>query len=351
MSLDARIDVAVGALRLDVDLSARDDEVIAILGPNGAGKTTILRVLAGLLRLDAGHVVLDDEVLDDPSSETYVVPERRSIGVVFQDYLLFPFLDARDNVAFGLRSRGVPRRDARKSADEWLGRVGLAEQARQKPRTLSGGQAQRVALARALASKPRLLLLDEPLAALDAATRADVRRDLRRHLDDFSGIRIIVTHDPVDAATLADRLVVIEGGRVSQTGTVGEVSAHPRSEYVAELVGLNLYAGHARAGMITLPNGAAIDTGDHRISGDVFATVSPRSVALYRDEPHGSPRNRWEGTIVDVDALADRVRVRLEGAVPVVAEVTRAAADELGATPGARLWSAVKATDVHVYAA
>jgi molybdate transport system ATP-binding protein len=351
MSLDARVSVTVGTLDIDVDLSVADDEVVAILGPNGAGKTTILRALAGLLRLDAGSITLDGSVLDDPGTGTYVVPERRPIGVVFQDYLLFPFLDARDNVAFGLRSHGVAKRDARARAEEWLRRVGLAEHTRKKPRALSGGQAQRVALARALASTPRLLLLDEPLAALDVATRAEIRRDLRRHLDEFAGVRIIVTHDPVDAATLADRIVVVEHGSVSQTGTIAEVSAHPRSEYVAELVGINLYVGDAQHGVVTLPSGAALDAGDRAVSGHVFVTVSPRSVALHRREPHGSPRNRWEGTVTDLDALADRVRVRLDGPVPIVAEVTRAAAEELGATPGQRLWSSVKATDVRVYAA
>jgi molybdate transport system ATP-binding protein len=195
------------------------------------------------------------------------------------------------------------------------------------------------------------LLLDEPLAALDASTRGDIRRDLRQHLDGFSGVRIVVTHDPVDAATLADRLVVIEGGQVSQTGTVADVTAHPRSEYVADLVGLNLYVGDAVRGVITLDGGATLDAGDHRWAGRVFATVNPRSVALYRDEPHGSPRNRWQGTVTDLDVLADRVRVRLDGRASIVAEITRAAADELGAVAGRQLWSVVKATDVSVYAA
>jgi molybdate transport system ATP-binding protein len=351
MNLDASLCARIGTLDLDVDLSAGDEEVVAVLGPNGAGKTTILRILAGLLRLDAGHVRVDDIVLDDPATSTYVVPERRPIGVVFQDYLLFPYLDARDNVAFGLRNRGMSRRDARRVADEWLDRVGLGDHAGDKPRSLSGGQAQRVALARALAPNPRLLLLDEPLAALDAGTRAEIRRELRRHLGAFTGIRIMVTHDPIDAATLADRLVVIEAGRVSQIGTVSEVSAHPRSDYVAELVGLNLYRGNATHGAISLEHGTTLETGDTHLDGDVFAAVNPRAVALYRSEPDGSPRNRWRGTVADLDVLADRVRVRLDGAVPVIAEITGAAAQELGVQPGHELWSVIKATDVRVYPA
>jgi len=351
MMLDAHLCIQVGALDLDVELQAGDDEVVAVLGPNGAGKTTILRILAGLLRVDAGYVRLDEVVLDDAGTGTYVVPERRPIGVVFQEYLLFPYLSARDNVAFGLRTRGVPRREARQQADLWLDRVGLAAFASAKPRSLSGGQAQRVALARALATSPRLLLLDEPLAALDAGTRAEIRRDLRHHLAEFAGIRVMVTHDPIDAATLADRLIVIEDGRVSQVGTVSEVSAHPRSGYVAELVGLNLYRGTATRGAISLPNATILETGDTQLNGDVFAAVNPRAVALYRDEPHGSPRNRWRGTVTDLDVLADRVRVRLDGAAPVVAEITAAAAHDLDVQPGAELWSVVKATDVHVYPA
>ena len=351
MSLEAQLRVQVGTLDLDVDLQAGDDEVVAVLGPNGAGKTTILRILAGLLRLDGGSVRLDDIVLDEPATDTYVVPEHRPIGVVFQDYLLFPYLSARDNIAFGLRNRGVPRREARQLADSWLERVGLGEHAGAKPLSLSGGQAQRVALARALATNPRLLLLDEPLAALDAGTRVEVRRELRRHLAEFAGVRIMVTHDPIDAATLADRLIVVEAGRVSQTGSVGDVSAHPRSEYVAELVGLNLYRGVATRGAILLAPGTTLETGDTRLDGDVFAAVSPRAVALYRDEPHGSPRNRWRGTVAELDVLADRVRVRIDGAAPVIAEITAAAAKDLDVQPGSELWSVVKATDVKVYPA
>lgn len=351
MTLDAHLVARIGTLDLDVDVQVADDEVVAILGPNGAGKTTILRILAGLARLDAGHVRLDDVVLDEPASGVSVVPEQRPIGVVFQDYLLFPYLSACDNVAFGLRNQGLAKRDARRLANEWLERVGLGDHVDSKPRALSGGQAQRVALARALATSPRLLLLDEPLAALDAGTRAGIRRDLREHLTAFSGVRLMVTHDPIDAATLADRLIVVEEGRVAQTGTMSHVSAHPTSDYVAQLVGLNLYRGRATRGSIAVGHGAMLETGDHLVTGNVFAVVSPSAVALYRDEPHGSPRNQWHGTVTDLDVLTDRVRVRLDGAVPIIAEITRAAADELELAPGQRLWSVVKATDVSVYPA
>ena len=305
--------------------------MVAVLGPNGAGKTTLLRALAGPAPCRRGHVRLDGDVLDDAAAGVHALPERRPIGVVFQDYLLFPHLSARDNVAFGLRA-AAGSRSARRAGRPESG--SSASGCRSTP-SASRGRCREV---RPSGSRwpvrwpptPRLLLLDEPLAALDAGSRAEVRRELRRHLAEFRGVRVIVTHDPVDAATLADRLVVVEAGRVSQSGTVSEVSAHPRSEYVAELVGLNLYRGRATRGSIAVGHGAALETGDTSLQGDVFAVVNPRAVALFVDEPHGSPRNRWRGTVTDLDVLADRVRVRLEGAVTVVAEVTTAAADELG---------------------
>ena len=246
MTLSADVGVQLGALDLDVAFMAADGETVAVLGPNGAGKSTLLRALAGLVPLTRGRIALDDEVVDEPSTSTYVVPERRSVGVVFQDYLLFPHLSVLENVAFGVRSRGVPRAEARRRAGEWLARVGLEDRAGAKPRTLSGGQQQRVALARAMVTEPRLLLLDEPLAALDVGTRTELRRDLRAHLASFAGARVLVTHDLLDAVALADRLVVLEEGRIAQSGTVREVSDTPRSRYVADLVGVNLLRGTAR---------------------------------------------------------------------------------------------------------
>jgi len=350
MSLDADVRARVGTLDLDLKLSAASDEIVAILGPNGAGKTTILRILAGLRALDAGRVELDGVVLDDPSDHAFIVPERRPIGVVFQDYLLFPFLSARDNVAFGLRRRGSNKADARREAGVWLERVGLGESAELKPDELSGGQAQRVALARALATKPALLLLDEPLAALDATARGEIRRELRRHLASFAGVRVLVTHDPIDAATLADRLVVLEDGRISQVGTYEQISAHPRSRYVADLVGLNLFRGTARAGRVTLDRGQAeLTISDGSVAGEIFAVVHPRAVSVHIREPEGSPRNRWAGTIIDLEHRADRVRAHIDAPIPIVAEITQTAVDELGLQVGSRVWTAVKATEIDAY--
>jgi molybdate transport system ATP-binding protein len=349
VSLDAHIVRTLGSFELDVELNAKGGEVVALLGPNGSGKSTVFRCLAGLLPIDDGRIDLDGQCLDDPNDDVFVAPEERPVAVVFQDYLLFPNLTALENVAFGLRARGVSKNDARTRAAAWLERVGLTDHTGHRPRALSGGQAQRVALARALATEPRLLLLDEPLAALDTGTRSDVRRDLRRHLATFDGIRLLVTHDPVDAFALADRVIIVEAGRVVQTGTLANVTAQPRSRYVAELIGVNLLSGTGDRGTITTVTGGHIVPADP-IDGPAFAVIQPHAIALYLDPPAGSPRNVWEATVADIDRHADRVRVRLEGSVPLVAEITPAALDALALRAGDRVWASVKATEIATYA-
>jgi molybdate transport system ATP-binding protein len=348
VSLEARVRRQLGSLQLDVDLATKSGETVAVLGPNGSGKTTLFRCLSGLLPVDEGRIELDGQTLDDAGTNVFVPPERRPVAVVFQDYLLFPNLTALENVAFGLRSRGVGKAEARAQAAAWLERVGLADHAGHRPGALSGGQAQRVALARALATEPRLLLLDEPLAALDAGTRMIVRRDLRRHLTTFDGVRLLVTHDPVDAYALADRVVILEAGQVVQTGTLAEVGAQPRSRYIASLVGVNLLVGTSRRTTLTTTAGAQIVTADP-VDGPAFAIIQPNAVALYPSVPEGSPRNVWRTTVADIDPQADRVRVRLDGAVPLVAEITPGALDDLALQPGDEVWAAVKATEVTAY--
>jgi molybdate transport system ATP-binding protein len=350
MSLDARVALTLGKLRLEVEIAVATGELVVLLGPNGAGKTTLLRALAGLVAVEQGRVVLDEVVLEDTEAAVRVPTERRPIGFVFQDYLLFPHLSAIENVAFGLRARGVPRAEARHRAAAWLERVGLADHAGSRPAALSGGQAQRVALARAMVADPRLLLLDEPLAALDAATRSEVRRDLRRHLASFDGTRLLVTHDPLEAMTMADRLVVLEDGHVTQTGTPAQVSAQPRSRYIAELVGVNLFRGQAAGHTVELDGGGALVAADG-YHGEVFAAVHPHAVALHRRAPEGTPRNVWTGTAETLEVVGDRVRVRVAGQVPVIAEVTPAAASELRLADGGPVWASVKATEVSVYPA
>ena len=348
MTLDARIELRLGALELQLELVANPGEVIAVLGPNGAGKSTLLRCLAGLVGVDDGRIAIDGVVVDDPDAGMFVEPEARPVGFVFQDYVLFDHLSVLENVAYGMRAQGMAKAEARRRALEWLERFDLAMFARQHPGVLSGGQAQRVALARALATSPRLLLLDEPLAALDAGTRAVVRRDLRRHLATFDGMRLVVTHDPVDAYALADRVVVVEAGRIVQTGTLADVTANPRTRYVADLVGVNLVAGDVLDGVLTTSTGARVVIAD-AVDGPTLATIRPRSVLLTRrDAPASSARNVWRGTIVDIDHLGERVRLVIDGELPLTAEITAAALDELDLRPGDDVQASVKATDIEV---
>jgi molybdate transport system ATP-binding protein len=349
VTLVADLRVERSTFRLDLALSVEPGEVVALLGPNGAGKTTALRALAGLLPLEGGLIRLDDAVWDEPPS-TFLRPEQRPIGVVFQDYLLFGHLSAVENVAFGLRARGLGRQPARRAALEWLDRVGLTEHAQSRPGALSGGQAQRVALARALATSPSLLLLDEPLAALDAGNRLLVRTELGRHLADYPGRTVLVTHDPLDAMVLADRLVIVERGRIVQEGPPTEVARQPRTDYVAQLVGLNLYRGHASGTTVAVAGGGTITTAEPA-AGPVHVAFPPSAVSLHPNRPEGSQRNTWQVVVADVEQHAHTVRVRLEGSPPVLADVTTAVVAELRLIPGTPLWAALKATEVHTYPA
>lgn len=348
MTLRADLQLTLGQLDLDVELDLDVNETVALVGPNGAGKTTVLRCLAGLSPIASGSIELDGVVLDEPRSGAWVPPERRSIGVVFQDYLLFPHLSAIENVAFGLRSRGVSHNKARERANQLLGRLGLAGHEQSKPRELSGGQTQRVALARALATEPRLLLLDEPLAALDAATRHEVRVDLRHQLGSFEGARLLVTHDPIEALMLADRIVVLEAGKVVQSGTPAEITRHLSSPYVARLVGANLYRGRYRGAVLEVDGGGELHLAAPPGSegAEAFATIRPQSIALFRERPDGTPRNVWLGTVTSYQHEHDSVRVTVNGTVPVIAEITPAALADLQLHPGDEVWVAIKATEI-----
>jgi molybdate transport system ATP-binding protein len=338
------VSVKRNGFALDVELNVENGKTVAVLGPNGAGKTTLLRALAGLIPID-GRVELGGRVLDDSSTREHVPTELRRVGLVFQDQVLFPHMTVLDNIAFGLRGK-----DAQKTARFWLEGAGLGAHANKRPGELSGGEAQRVSLLRTLATEPDLLLLDEPLSALDVTIRAETRRELSRQLASFRGVRLLVTHDPIEAIALADQIVVLENGKTVQSGTPDQVTAQPRSKFVADLAGVNLLRGHAHADHIELPGGAQLaapDAGD----GDVFAVIHPRSISLHLHRPEGTPRNVWHGTAEEIDLQGERVRVRVEGPVPLVAEVTRAAVRELNLAPGTEVWMAVKATEVSVFPA
>ena len=242
MSLVAQIGVKVGGLDLSVEFDAEAGETIAILGPNGAGKTTLVRALAGLQPIDSGRIVLDGRVLDQRSGvdkEVFIPPEQRGAGVLFQDLALFPHLSALANVAFALESNGVSKREAESRALVQLESLAITSIARSRPGLLSGGEAQRVALARALVREPRMLLLDEPLSSLDASTRSDTRATLLEALENFDGVRIIVTHDLVDVFALASSVLVLEGGVITHKGSIREVLGNPSSSYVSHLASQN----------------------------------------------------------------------------------------------------------------
>ncbi|MFB6842320.1 ABC transporter permease [Streptomyces sp. NPDC056361] len=326
-------------------LDADGGTTIAVVGPNGAGKTTLLRALLGLTpRAHAALRLGDTDVTGLP-------PHRRRVAWVPQDGALFPHLTALANTAYGLRAQGVPRAEARREARAWLDRLGVGHLAHRRPAQLSGGQAQRVALARALAARPRLLVLDEPLAALDQTTRAHVRHTLRTHLAGFGGVCLIVTHDPVEAVSLADRVLVLDEGRALQDASPTEVTRHPRSPWVARMLGRNAWPGTTTADGLALPGGGTLVAADPLSPGvEALAVIPPEAVAVHRTRPAGSPRNVWPGTVREITASGSRLRVLVTSdRVPdLVAEITPQAAAELGLADGVSVWTSVKATEATV---
>ncbi len=348
MSLEAHFVVRRPAHTTTVDLEAAPGEVVGLIGPNGAGKSTTLRALAGLLAVDDGEIRLHGTLLSGPG--VHLPPHQRGVGFAFQDHLLFPHLTALDNVAFGRRSRGTSRTASRSHAADWLTRLDVGGLAGRKPRELSGGQAQRVAIARALASDPRMLLLDEPTASLDASGAMTLRTQLREHLRAFAGVSVVVTHTALDAMVLTDRIVVLDGGDIVQVGTPAQVAAQPRTEHVAALVGLNLVRGDAREGLIALPSGMTI-VSSQQLTGPVFATFSPATVSLYTSRPEGSPRNVWQGRVTSVAPHGDAVRVQVQSGTRLLADITPAALAALGLSSGSVVWATVKATEVTAYPA
>ncbi len=331
---------------LDIDLDVATGETLALLGPNGAGKSSLLSLVAGLLRPDTGHVEVAGRRLTD--DHTWVPPHRRRVALLAQEPLLFPHLSVRDNVAFGPRSRGARRHETAALAQEWLERLDLAPLADRRPAELSGGQAQRVAVARALATDPDVLLLDEPLAALDVAVAPDVRETLRRVLVDRTAV--VVTHDVLDAALLADRIVVLDEGRVVETGPAAEVLSRPRSRFAARIAGLNLVRGTWQDGHVTAPDDVLLGgevVGPPPASGDeVVAVFRPSAVAVFRGAPGGSPRNALPVRVADLQPVGDRIRVR---AGDLSADVTPAAVSDLGLARDSAVHFVVKATEVQVY--
>jgi molybdate transport system ATP-binding protein len=307
--------------RVTAAATAERSQVVAVIGPNGAGKSSLLHAVAGL-------VPAEGELRVDGRAWTSLPVRERAVGMAFQDRLLFPHLTTLENVAFGPRIAGAPRDEARRTAQGWLDRFGVGDLAGRKPRRLSGGQAQRVSIARALATDPQVLLLDEPFSGLDVGVSATLRVELARHLASYDGVTLLVTHDAIDALTLADVVWVLDEGRLVQVGAPREVAAQPLTRHVARLVGLNVLA-----------------------DGDRLLSFSPSAVTVSPAEPAGSARHRWQGTVTSLAPHGDAVRLLVTGRHDLLADVTPAAVAELGLAPGHRVWLSVKETAVRSYPA
>ncbi len=347
MGLQADLVARRGTFELDVAFEVLDGETLALLGPNGAGKSTVVDALIGTLELTEGTVVIDGEPVQD------LPPEQRPIGVCFQDDLLFPRLSALENVAFPLRARRVPKAEARRTARELLVRLAPSVDASVAPGAMSGGERQRVALARALAPRPRLLLLDEPFANVDVSARPGLRSLVRDVAASFGGATVLIAHEPLDALTLADRVAVLDAGRITQAGTPEEIRTAPRSAYAADLVGVNLFVGELRP----LGDGAATlhtSEGDVTVSPEALpspgaratGSLKPVDVSLHTREPEGSARNVVRGAIAEIAVDGERARVRLASRPPITAEVTAGSAARMGLRPAVEVWASFKAVEV-----
>ncbi|MEU0498956.1 ATP-binding cassette domain-containing protein [Mycobacterium sp. NPDC006124] len=352
----------VDARGVDVAFSVPPGRVLAILGPNGAGKSTALHVVAGLVRPDSGLVRIGDRTLTESPGGVQVDTHQRRVGLLMQDALLFPHQSVAANVAFGARhGKRLHRRASRDVATRWLAEVGAADLADRTPRQLSGGQAQRVALARALAADPEVLLLDEPLAGLDVDVAAAMRAVLRRFLVRDGRSSVLVTHDLLDVVTLADEVVVVESGRVVEAGPTATVLATPRSGFGARFAGINLVRGRVGGGSTLVTDSGRVWHGilDDEVrdaaDGPVVATFHPSAVAVYREEPHGSPRNTVEVVLAELDGRGPAIRVRAEpqsdGSPGLSADITAESAAALRLAPGERVFFTVKAREVSIHRA
>ncbi len=355
--LSATLAKRLGNLSLAVSVEVEAGRTLALVGESGAGKSTVLRLLAGLADADEGWIALDGRAWFDAAAGVTVPAWQREVGYLSQDYSLFPHLSVFENVAFGLRAQRLDRRNTRLRVEGVLSRFGLHELAARRPHQLSGGQQQRVALARALVLEPRLLLLDEPLSALDLQTRRAVRGNLRRTLAALPCATIYVTHNPVEAIVFGDRIAVLEAGRITQNGVPDDLLRHPRSLYVAEFMGVNLLQGSVDvaegSGLVRVrtPFGSvvAVDPGE---PGEVLVALNPREITLHLTPPGGSAQNVFFGRIVELvpePPFGERVRIALATSPPLVAEVTRHAVEALGLREGLEVHAAFKATGLVPY--
>ncbi len=378
--LNVALETSLNTFHLSLSFSAEMGKTIVLLGESGSGKTTVLRLLAGLLYPQRGHIALDNVIYFDSEQHIAIPPQERPFGYVFQDYMLFPHLNVFENVAFGLRSQHLPRQIIRQRVGEALEQVHLAGLEQRRPAQLSGGQQQRVAIARALALQPELLLLDEPLSALDVQTRREVRHELRRILADVNITTVLVTHQYLEALVFGHRILVLDHGNMIQQGGQRDLLEYPRSSYVAELVGVNFFHGHVvrqetdMLYAIQLQNGAQpIEvvaalrerTSQEKVpvvGDEAYIVVDPRSITLYQTEPDSSARNVFHGEIVQilrlgmtpgsVDGDDGRVRVSImlnNDVPPLTAEITGASAMRMELYEGKTIYASFKATEASAY--
>jgi molybdate transport system ATP-binding protein len=352
--LSAELTDTVGSLQLDVQLDVAPGRCLALAGPSGAGKSTILRLLAGTRRPRDGRIRNGADLWLDSASGACLAPELRRCGYLFQEYALFPHLSAWRNVAYGMRT--TPRRERREAAIGSLARMGIAARAEAKPAVLSGGERQRVALARALAADPSVLLLDEPLSALDPRSRASATRELAGVLRLLQVPAILVTHDFAEAATLGDEVGVIDGGRIVQRGTPSELASAPVSAFVADFTGAIVLTGTAMVGdgeltIVELDGGGLASTtgrGSGRVALGIYPWEINITLAPARNDE--SARNRLPARILSVTRLGNRVRLGLDAGQPLVAEITGEALSELGLEPGREVTATWKATATRLVA-
>ena len=337
MKITANFSAIRNSFRLSIDTIFSAGTVTAVLGPNGSGKSTLLRVLAGLQGIDSGAIVFGNQVVNKTPS-VHVAPQGRSVGVVFQDYALFPHLSVMENIAFGPRSLGSSKKVSQVRAQSQLESLGITELGHRKPNQISGGQAQRVALARALAIE------------LDAQTKESVRTELEKQIDGFDGCVIFVTHDPLDAMLLADRVVVLEDGSITQEGTPSELAARPETDYVATLMGVNLIRGVANQGVLQVEGGGVLSVPQVDLRGEALAVLRPEAVTLHLLRPEGSARNVWQGSVRALTPMHDRIRVSIDASPPVIATITHLALADLQLSVGTPIWVSAKTLTIEAFA-
>jgi molybdate transport system ATP-binding protein len=380
--LDAQFDILLGSFHLDMRFSSESGKTTVLLGESGSGKSTVLRLLAGLLKPDEGHFVLDDETYVVTAQHFEVPPQERPIGYVFQEYVLFPHLSVFDNVAFGLRMQRISRQVIRQRVGEALEQVHLVGYDDRRPSQLSGGQQQRVAIARALALKPQLLLLDESLAALDIQTRREVEQELRQILSKLQLTTVMVSHQYIDALLFGHQIIVLDHGKVIQQGSHLDLLLHPQSPYIAEMVGVNLLKGEVVSTDASLFHTISLSKSDRKgleviaISQDdtqhttnltphqeVSVVVDPRSITLHQSKPESSARNVFRGEIIQIvpisatfsetDKMMEglmRVSMLIDPALPPLsADITVTSSSQLELSEGKVIYASFKATETRAY--